>query len=840
MQAAAPASTGLICNVSKAKVLLNDKLPIWTNQHKHVVVADDLSDSSETGWEWLSALSQKANKPLPPIRSISGINPLFQGDIARATSPTNQPFLRSQSFNPLFKAQHAQHEQLEVDPNSWQLHGLVANPRTTPQERGSLAWNQGSTSSSSIVALPAPTVEAEPRLTDASEAGGGGDIAVCMARLLAQDRQDSADWVSSSSSSEDAPPPLRSLSVPAALLEATIRREEVALGKPLGRDTSLPVSFQAGFDTSLWSTDQAPAAVPRLRQQFPHQQQQPQPKQADAPTDQADAEQPDIWAALERQPSPVITLRQRYTQAQQQLQQQLAGQGSAMQPGQSLLELTPEDIVLQEPGSASDDMVAIDLQPGVYGHQQQAPPPDQGLGGGEQSQQASAGEHQQSGLPLSLALSRYDGVSARSVSRQLKKLPTAMFSEPQHTRELKKLPTALFSEPQQTRQLKKLSTALFSEPQPNREEGLDRGVRFGSGTVAVDADWPQAPRTLPRARSSLKQQRSPRGSLRKRSFRKQASSVSFAAVSTASDDSSSDSGGSVSGKTKPRPGLAGAASLAAPLVKTASSVWALISSGAMPDASAQTAVYQAASSHEDEADLPHVASARPPLPAPRSGSSLWQIASKKAAAGQMTPQASIKPGGSTAQRPRFASFWDAVAQASTNKPSLGSTLGPEHLEQGVKVLLEARQKARTLDRLKSSRSERGGKMDRQQSLAKVMQVLQAKQMGKSVSMASTLQVATLSCTQHLSALPLAHDEHSSTAQEAPLLADSIFQLCTLHVVNSAGGTLPCTQHLSALHLACDAQQLFCAGTSTALGHVMLTTHDQHVSPVPCWEASPAK
>ena len=307
-------------------------------------------------------------------------------------------------------------------------------------------------------------------------------------------------------------------------------------------------------------------------------------------------------------------------------------------------------------------------------------------------------------------------------------------------------------------------------------------MRFGSGTVAVDADWPQAPRTLPRARSSLKQQHSPRGSLRKRSFRKQASSVSFAAVSTASDDSSSDSGASVTGKTKPRPGLAGAASLAAPLVKTASSVWALISSGAMPDASAQTAVYQPASSHEDETDLPHVATARPPLPAPRSGSSLWQIASKKAAVGQMTPQASIKPGGDTAQRPRFASFWGAVAQATTNKPSLGSTLGPEHLEQGVKVLLEARQKARTLDRLKSSRSDRGGKMDHQQSLAKVMQVLQAKQMGKSVSMASRVQVAPLSCTQHLS-------------------CDT---LCTLHVMNSAGGTLSCKQHLSALHVMCSS------------------------------------
>ena len=79
---------------------------------------------------------------------------------------------------------------------------------------------------------------------------------------------------------------------------------------------------------------------------------------------------------------------------------------------------------------------------------------------------------------------------------------------------------------------------------------------------------------------------------------------------------------------------------------------------------------------------------------------------------------------------------------------MASNLGPEHLELGVKMLLEAKQKAgqkgSRLDSLRSPRSKHtsdwGGRLDTQQSLAKVMQVLNAKQMGKSESMASTVQV----------------------------------------------------------------------------------------------------
>ena len=640
------------------------------------------------------------------MQSMSGFNPLFRGDIARAPSPSSHSFRRSQSFNPVFKAQRAQHEQLEVDSNAWQLHGMVANPRTSPQEMSSLAWNH-STSSSSVVAVPVPTAEAEPRLTTDDAAAEEGAFADSMAQLLAGDRQDSADWVSSSSSSDDISPPIRSLSLPSAVLEAAIRREAVALGRPLGRDTSLPVSFQSGFDPGLWSIDQKPAAVSTLRQRFIHQQQQ-QPEQADIAVQEAVGEQPDIWAALERQPSPVITLRQQYLQAQQQLE----GQGSTVQPSQAVLELMPEDIVLQEATSESHAAAGIWLPSVADGHPNQAPPPDSGYNDGGGVQQAPAGIHQQTGLPP-----QYAGISARAARRHLQKLPTA----------------------------------LFSEPQPHREETFDRGVRFGSGIVAADepeADWQSAPQTLPRARSSLKQQRSPRGSLRKRSFRRQGSSVSFAAVSTASDDSSGESGASVSGKSKARAGLQGAAGLAAPLVKTVSSVWAMISGGlaATPALSAQTAVYQPARSNSPdlEADLRHGASARPPQP--RSGSALWQIASKRAAAGQLAPQIAAQPAQQSLSR--FGSFWEVVAQATTTRPSLSSNLGPEHLELGVKMLLEAKQKAgqkgSRLDSLRSPRSmhtsDWGGRLDTQKSLAKVMQVLNAKQMGKSVSMASTVQV----------------------------------------------------------------------------------------------------
>ncbi len=581
-----------------------------------------------------------------------------------------------------------------------------------------------------------------PERTSNSSAGEDA-FSVSMAQLLAGDRQDGADWVSSSSSSDDVVPPIRSLSFPNAVLEATIGRDGVALGRPLGRDTSLPVSIQAGFDPSLWSKDQKPASVSTLRQRFVHQT---QTELVELPAEEESSEQPDIWAALERQPSPVITLRQRYTQAQEQLQQQLQAQVSAMQPSGSVLELTPEDIVLQEPGVDAVDGAPLELDAGSQQHQ--APPP---LGIG-QVPLGAAMVHQQSGLPP-----QHDGVSARSVARrQLKKLPTALFSEPSESSQER---VDLRSVAQ--RCLQKLPTAMFSEPVQGRDVGIDKGVRFGSGVPAEDpgVPWQQAPMTLPRGRSSLKQQRSPRGSLRKRSFRRQASSVSFAAVSSASDGSS-DSGVSVSGKSKARAGLEGAAGIAAPLVKTVSAVWAMISSGvgAAPAASARSAAYQPArtESRDHDTDLPPAPSARPPRPQPRSGSALWQIASKRAAAAGPPSVADAKSQAAV-QRP-LSRFWDVVAQAAAAKPSLAGNLGPEHVHMGVKVLLESRQKGSRLDSLRShlSRKDWDNKPETQQSLAKVMQILSAKQMGKSLSMASTVQVKPVLCIEG----PLLRTQHA--------------------------------------------------------------------------------
>ena len=75
--------------------------------------------ADETGWEWLAALAQKSHKPLLPFQSTSGINPLFQGDISRTMAAHSQSASHSQTFNPIFKAQHAQHEQLQVNPAGW-------------------------------------------------------------------------------------------------------------------------------------------------------------------------------------------------------------------------------------------------------------------------------------------------------------------------------------------------------------------------------------------------------------------------------------------------------------------------------------------------------------------------------------------------------------------------------------------------------------------------------------------------------------------------------------------------------------------------------------------------
>ena len=640
-------------------------------------------------------------------RSVSGINPLFQGDVSRAALPLEHDAPSHQSFNPVFRALPAQYEQLELgSSSSWQLQGLAANSRTTAQELAALAWSQSISSSS--VELPAQTAQTDvqPEADDFP----AEDEVVSMARLLADDRQDSAEWVSSSSSSEDVVPPLRSLSFPNAALVGAFQREESGRARVLGRDTSLPVSVQSGLPPELWHAGQHQLPGPTLRQRFMQEQ---QPGLQAGSVDQQGSEQIDIWAALERQLSPVITLRQRYAQAEQQhLQQQVQGQGSSMQPSQSVLELSPEDIILQEP--------SLDQEQAALAQAVLAQEP------------CVTEQHQQFGLQPQL-----DAVSAHSVTRRM----TAARRQAVARRlsDLKKLSPGQLSAHSEVapeakhkapRRLSKLPTAMFSEPALDTDESVNKGVHFGS--AAADAkeqpSWQQA-RTLSRSKSSLKQPRSPQTSLRRRSFR---SSVSFAPVSTESD---SDTDDDVGGKSKALINAAGAASSAAPLLKTVSSVWAFItgSGGGTPSVPAAAVTGHSPTQVVSRSynDLP---AARPPRPPSNASPSRhrWQAATKKAVAASSLPVVPAK-----------RSFFDVVTQAAAvhDKPSLSRRLGQEHVEMGVRMLLEARTMAR-------SESQKGAPLqpDSSQalqthpSLAKVMQVLSAKHMSKSVSMASTVQV----------------------------------------------------------------------------------------------------
>ena len=632
---------------------------------------------------------------------------MFQGDISRAAVPFQHDTPSHQSFNPVFRALPAQYGQLELgSSSSWQLQGLAANARTTAQELTALAWSQSTSSIS--VEVPAQTAQTDAQL--GSDDLPADDEIVSMARLLADDRQDSAEWVSSSSSSEDVVRPLRSLSFPNAALVGAFRREEVGRAGGLGRDTSLPVSVQSGLPPELWRAGQHQLPGPTLRQRF-MQEQQPGPQAGSV--GQEGPEQVDIWAALERQPSPIFTLRQRYAQAEQQqhLPREAQGQGiSSMQPSQTVLELSPEDIILQEP-SLDQERAASAQEAGV------------------------TEQHQQSGLQPQL-----DGVSARSVARRL----TAARRQAVAKRlSLAQSKVASEANKEAPRRLSKLPTAMFSEPELGTDESANKGVHFGSAAAAADEQdqpiWQQA-RSLPRAKSSVKQTRSLQNSLRRRSFR---GSVSFAPVSTESD---SDSDDGVDGKSKAPISAAGAAFTAAPLLKTVSSVWALITGGGgggtpfVPAIAAGAAAAAVAGyvptrveSHSYD-DMPAAKPPRPPLGASPSRHR-WQAASKKAVAVATSTNLPVVP----AKR----SFFDVVTQATAvhGKPSLSRRLGQEHVEMGVRMLLEAR----TMARLES---QRGGllRQDSSQalqthpSLAKVMQVLSAKQMSKIVSMASTVQV----------------------------------------------------------------------------------------------------
>lgn len=672
-------------------------------------------------------------------RSVSGINPLFQGDISRAALPPDRDTPSHQTFNPVFRALPAQYGQLELgSSSSWQLQGLTANARTTAQEMTALAWSQ-SASSGSQGGPAAPTAQTADDRFDFEDLPAEHE-AVLTAQLLADDRQDSAEWVSSSSSSEGVVPPLRSLSFPNAALVGAFRREEVG-GRPrgLGRDTSLPVSVQSGLlPAGLWSSGRPQVPGPTLRQRF-MQEQQPGGSQADPPVDQGGSEQVDIWAALERQPSPIITLRQRYAAAEQQhLQQDTQGQGSSMQPSQVVLELSSEDIMLQKP--------SLDETQAALAHA--VPAQEPGI----------TGQHQQSGLQPQV-----DRVSARAVARRMS--PPRRQAAAKRLSELKKLsPKAVdeVSEPDATppHQLNKRPSALYSEPAFGTDESANKGVRFG-GAAADEKEqgsWQQA-RTLTRAKSSLKQARSPQNSLRRRSFR---SAVSFAPISTESD-SSSDGG-------KAKAPIGASAFTAAPLLKTMSSVWASItgSSGGTPSAAAASAVAGHAPTRVESRSygdtVPILKPPRPPSIASRhqwqaaskqasaavaadsktdmplkAGPSRWQAATRKATAAVTAPSMPDTP--TWGPMSRFGSFFDVVTEATAvhRKASLSRRLGQEHVEMGVRMLLEARTLARA-ESQKSAPTQQDSSLQTHPSLAKVMQVLSAKQMSKSVSMASTVQV----------------------------------------------------------------------------------------------------
>lgn len=618
---------------------------------------------------------------------------MFQGDISRAAMLVERDAPSQQTFNPVFRAQRTEYGQPDIGSNSssWQLQGLAANARTTAQERSALAWSQ-STSSESLHVTP-HTAQTGAQLRSDDDIPAEAE-AVSMADLLADDRRATAEWVSSSSSSEDLASPLRSMSFPNMALMGAFQQEELVSPRGLGRDASLPVSVQSGLHAELWSSGHQQSPGLTLRQRFMQEQQQ---RPEGHPADQPGPEQVDIWAALERQPSPVITLRQRFGQAQQQnLPQDIERQG--IQSSLAVLELSSEDIVLQE------------ASPGQEQTASEAP-------GSALSAQEPRGlmVHQQSDLQPQL-----DGVSARTAARRLSQVKTVSAT-------IDVVPQA------KGRRLSKLTSTSSSDPAFDADEFANRGVHFGSaaGPDQQEGSFQQAqPRlSLPRAKSSLKQHRSAPDSLRRRSFR---SAVSFAAVTTASERSSDDSD---TGKSKPVVSAA-----ASPLLKTASSVWAMITGGGGTSSAAAAAAYTPARTESREYD--DTSTAKPARPPPMA-SSKWQAASKKAAA-----TARSMP----SKRPlsRFGTFFDVVVQetAAHGKPSLSRRLGQDHVRLGVRMLLEARESGSR----ESMRSEQGSGLQHQASLVKVMQVLTAKHIAKSLSTASAVQVRAMMTGRHVTTL----------------------------------------------------------------------------------------
>lgn len=296
----------------------------------------DFSDS-ENGWEWLSALAKHNAKPLqpPPAAASHAFNPLFSGDLMQAASASQPIRQRSQSLNPMFKAKRAEHAELDLDSSSWQLQGLVADARSSPDEVPNLAWHRSTSSGSNLFGAeefqPHTQLISDSRARSSSSNSSQSD-AHSTAQLLTDDRPGSGDWMSSSSSSDDNLAPLRSMSLPEAAVTGLVQREFGASTAPR-RDASLPLGFQSSLP-----------------------------------------------AVLERQTTPVLTLRQRYG-SRQELREVEEGndlEGSVLEEGRlqlsdesssddSDLQAGLEDIQLQM-ASSEEDEGALPQQVNIWTH----------------------------------------------------------------------------------------------------------------------------------------------------------------------------------------------------------------------------------------------------------------------------------------------------------------------------------------------------------------------------------------------------------------------------------------------------------------------------------------
>lgn len=286
---------------------------------------------TETGWEWLSALGRHNAKPLQGHTAAAShaFNPLFHGDLLQGPLSPQLSRQRSQALNPVFRAKHAERAELDVDSSSWQLQGLASDARTALDEVPNLAWNR-STSSGSNLFIAA---SAQQQLPDSPErvgissrhsSSGSSDDAHSADQLLSHDHLGSGDWVLSSSSSEDSLAPLRSISLPES---AVARLLETALDVPASpsRGVSLPAGFRAGLP-----------------------------------------------AVLERQATPVLTLRQRYgsrhslTEPEEDdaAARSSLSLSSESNSADSEMQAVSEDIQLQMPGNEGDEMaVPQQVQP---------------------------------------------------------------------------------------------------------------------------------------------------------------------------------------------------------------------------------------------------------------------------------------------------------------------------------------------------------------------------------------------------------------------------------------------------------------------------------------------